>query len=532
MANGNYLLSRYLPAVLAGGGRAMIAPWEIAGTEDGRMPVSLALADNLLNAVGLEMLAGFLQVFAAPADEAEWATVWRDPPSPAALRARFEAAAPMFGLRGERPAFQDRRLADAELRPMAKLFHAVPSSGALAMSEAGAMVALYAMQAHAHGGGRGYRTSLSGGGPLRTVPVAGDTLFRRAWALVLPAGEFRALGAERDAPELRYPWTADHQPSDVIGRASHPATTLYWAVPRRFLLPDATARGTCPLTGERDAALIEGVREKDGGPSYPSELWTHPLTPYRKGGANKAPLTPLRAIGFPDGIGWRHRAGLVADPGEDGQAARIVRAWTDPGGRARRLGGERLVRLHAYGARCDNAKVLGYLDSVQPYRLAPEKCEAVVEREMRGAAGAAEQARLGLRFQLGLALRRSPSQDDWKAMGDVLDEAASTFWAGTERAADALFDAASEAFSEPDGGEAAMPGARERFAAELRRAAVEVFDRLTESSVDQDPAHFAGRRDALHGIPFWPTVRTPLQLPVPERKAGKTKGKAGKEKRN
>jgi len=529
MTGKNYLSSNYLPVVCADGVRAIISPSELLSTEEGRTPVSFAFADNLLNAVALEMVAGFLQAFVAPESEADWARIWASPLSRDELRAAFSAAVSHFDFRGKHPAFQDARLADAEIRPLAKLFHTVPGDESFAISEDAAMVALYAMQAHAFGGGRGYRTSLAGGGPLRTVPVAGETLFHRAWALVLPKREFLALGADVVDPAAVYPWTGEPKATDLIGRASHPATTLYWGVPRRFLLPEATARGACPITGQQDAALIEGVRERDGGPSYPSELWTHPLTPYTKD-SSKGTLIPIRAVGFPDGIGWRHRAGLIADPGSEGSAARLVRVWAET--RSRRLGFSH-IRVHAYGARCDNAKVLGYLDSIQPYRLAPQANEAAVEAEMRNAARAAEEARKGLRSHLGEALRRSPSADDWKAMADPLNEAASAYWARTEKAADVLFDAA--AGSNPED-VVPMEKARESFALALRRAAVEVFDRMTESSRDQDPSHIGGKRDSLQGIPYWPSVRTALALAMPEgkgdrkQKRGGTKA-GGKEKR-
>lgn len=526
MPTPSYLTGRYLTVVCSDGSLTRIAPWEALRTTDGRTPVSVALADNLLNAVAVEMLAGFLQAFAPPENEAEWAATWDAPPSPDDLRKIFEPAAARFDIRGPCPAFQDARISDAELRPLGKLFHAVPGDASFCISEEAAMVALYAMQAHAYGGGRGYRTSLCGGGPLRTVPVAGETLFHRAWALVLPKRDFEALGQPTDDPGLIYPWTGETKSADVIGRGSHPATTLYWAVPRRFLLPDATRRGPCPITGQDDAALIEGIREKDGGPSYPSELWMHPLTPYTRDAA-KGTSAPIRAVGFPDGIGWRHRAGLVASTGGDAVSAQIVRVWTT---RARRLGMGH-IRLHAYGARCDNAKVLGYLDSVQPYRLAPEAHEAAVEAEMRGAAKSADEARRGLRSHLGEALRRDPSRDDWQQMGDVLDEAASAFWASTEAAADSMFDATADALASEDGQDARLTENREAFVRSLRRCAIEVFDRMTESARDQDPAHFGGRRDSLNGIPFWPSVRTALGLAVPEhRKPTKEKQGGGKAK--
>lgn len=524
MSGVNYLTSRIYPVVCSDGSRATISMSDLVVTEDGRVPVTPSYADNLLNAAFLELAAGFLQAFLPPANEAEWLQVWRSAPSGERLAAAFAAAAPMFDAYGPHPAFQDARLAAAELRPLDKLFHAVPSDGHLAISVGAAMVALYAMQAHAHGGGRGYRTSMCGGGPLRTVPVSGESLFQRVWALVLPDATFRDLGKHSDDGRLVYPWTGEPKASDVVGRASHPATTLYWAVPRRFLLAEPTTRGTCPITGEEDVPLIEGVREKDGGPSYPSEQWRHPLTPYRvdKG---KGMISPVRAISFPDGIGWRNRAALLASSGEGNEAAGIVDAWVKLSGRARRLGLKSLP-LHAYGARCDNAKVVGYVDSVQPYRLAPEQFEREIEAEMRNAAVAADEARRGLRTHLALSLHRGDPAEATKAMADAVEEAGTAFWSRTEPAADTLFDAVLAALQEEEAQDERLAGARESFVFELRRVAVGVFDEMTASIRDGDPVHVAGRRDAVNGIPFWPSVRGALGLAMPEAKAGGEAGKA------
>lgn len=525
MPGANYLASQIYPATCSDGSRAMISMSELAITEDGRIPLAAAYGDNLLNAAFLELAAGFLQAFLPPADEAEWAQTWKSAPGPDAIASAFAAAGPMFSAYGPCPAFQDARLGDAELRPVAKLFHAVPSEGRLAMSVGAAMMALYAMQAHAHGGGRGYRTSMCGGGPLRTVPVVRGSLFQRAWALVLPRAAFQRLGVPSEDRRLIYPWSGEPKASDVVGRGSHPATTLYWAQPRRFLLPEPTTHGACPITGEEDVPLIEGVRERDGGPSYPSEQWRHPLTPYRVD-PSKGLVSPVRALGFPDGIGWRNRAALLASSGDGSEAAGIVQAWAGSRGRAKRLG-IKVISLHAYGVRCDNAKVVGYVDSVHPYRLAREEFEAEIEAEMRNAAVAADEVRRGLRTQLAVALHRGDPAEATKAMADAVDEAASAFWSRTEQAADALFDAVPDALAAGDAQDDRLTKARETFILDLWRVAVGVFDEMTASTRDADPVHVAGRRDALNGIPYWSSVRGALGLAVPEAKAKSGKAKTG-----
>ena len=172
------------------------------------------------------MVAGFLQILMPPASETEWVKMWARPPGPKDIAAQFAPAVARFNVRGNDPAFQDRRITGADLRPLVRLFHAVPDPGRFAISDAAAMVALYAMQAHAYGGGRGYRTSICGGGPLRTVPFAGETLFHQAWALVIPDTDFQHLGNANAQIEKVYPWVGSPDTKDIIEPTTHPASTL------------------------------------------------------------------------------------------------------------------------------------------------------------------------------------------------------------------------------------------------------------------------------------------------------------------
>lgn len=524
MSGLNYLTSRYIPVLLSGGGHGIAAPWEMVALETGDVPIAPRFSDSLLNPVAIEMLAGFLQMLMPPESEAEWAKTWRKPPSPADIKSAFMPAKEWFNLRGPIPAFQDASLSMEEIRPTSRLFHVVPEGQEnAAISEEAAMVALYAMQTHAFSGGRGYRTSLTGGGPLRTTPLMGETMFLRAWALVLPREQFARLGKENAPEQSMYLWRSPPKSTDVIGAGSYPACTVYWSTPRRFLLPKSDATGICPLTGF-NGRLLTGIQEKTGGANYPSEQWRHPLTPYMQDSDSLA-ATPIRAVSFSNGIGWRDRAGLVAESGNR-KPAEVVSIWKS---RCRRLD-TKIMRLHAYGARCDKAKVVGILDSVQPFRIAQEEYDGPIEAEMASAARAADEVAGGLRTNLGEALCHQPQRSDWLSMADVLSEGAVGMWTRTEIMAEQYFEDISAVFANSSSSrDVELMRLREAFVSRLRRVAVGLFDEIAESSARQDPMRVYGRRRMLNGLNYWPSVRNAIGLPIPETVRGaKNPGKAVK----
>lgn len=511
MSGTNYLNSPYIPVLLSGGGFGVVAPCDICSPQSGHIPVAPRYADVLLNAVVVEMMAGFYQILMPPETETDWAKTWRKPPSSAEIEAAFKPAEKWFNVDGPVPAFQDASLTGEELRPTAKLFHVVPDGQRnTAISVEAAMVALYSMQAHAISGGRGYRTSLSGGGPLRTVPLMGETLFQKVWSLVIPRSAFDRLGKPNTGKTSVYPWQSPPKSTDIIGAGRYPASTLYWSIPRRFLLPPPDSTGVCPITG-LNGPLITGVRERYGGPDYPSDQWRHPLTPYARDGKTLSE-TPIRAESFANGIGWRDRVGMVGESASR-RPAEVVTYWKS---RCRRLGVNTL-RLHAYGARCDKAKMIGILDSVQPYRIAAEEYDGLIEAEMSGAVRAADAVARGLRANLGEALCHQPERSDWSSMEDVLGEGAVGMWNLTESMADQYFDDVSAVISNGEAArEAELLRLRDGFVRGLRGIALDLFDEIVESSARQDPIRVYGRRKNLSGLTYWASVREAIDLPNPK----------------
>ena len=127
-----------------------------------------------------EFLAGLLTAAFMVESEAAWRELWRNPPSESELQARFDALPDAFDLDGDGPRFmQDfsaTDLASQPVEPIQNLLVNAKNSGLFIkpntvrmMSRPAAAMALLTMQTYSTAGGRGYRTSVRGGGPLTTL---------------------------------------------------------------------------------------------------------------------------------------------------------------------------------------------------------------------------------------------------------------------------------------------------------------------------------------------------------------------------
>jgi CRISPR system Cascade subunit CasA len=172
-----------------------------------------------------EFLIGPLAVAFPPKGQRDWLRYFHIPPTLEELREVFQPYAAAFSLDGEGPRFlQDFSPLEAEPSPVEALFIEAPgahtvnlnrdllvkSGGIRVSSRASAAMALYTSQQFAPSGGRGYRTSLRGGGPLVTLVMPGAPESGRALALWqklwLHVPQSRPLDQARLA--LAFPWLA------------------------------------------------------------------------------------------------------------------------------------------------------------------------------------------------------------------------------------------------------------------------------------------------------------------------------------
>jgi CRISPR system Cascade subunit CasA len=422
------------------------------------------------------------------------------PPSMSELSHAFAAHADGFDLYGNTPAFQDTTVEAETPSPVGRLLPTSPGeqtrkrnqdiliSEISAMRPEIAMLALAFIQAHSPAGGRGTRTSLAGGGPLRTW-VLRDTLYATVLANLLPQNAFRELGTPGGDRLDPLPWRSHVHGTRTA--ANTPPEHVYFACPRRILLAEPEAADperACGVTGETDVPLITAIRQKANGPEYDSTGWRHPLTPYvqRK---QKGVVTPFPKLGatLTLGAAWRERWGLFADVGSAGEpgpvAAAVVQAWRDR--RLKEVGGMPIVRVRAFGLRCDNATVASVVDLPFTFRAFPAQDSGDVrlfEEHLSQIVGVGDELANALRFYLIEALHGPGHAGDMPR--DWGREHQITFWQRTETdfqtyvadLADALTKSADVAgtLAGPD-----RQRARHRFQHRtLRTTVLNIFDEL------------------------------------------------------
>jgi len=242
-------------------------------------------------------------------------------------------------------------------------------------------MALITVQSYSPAGGRGYRTSLRGGGPLTTLvdprpPIGVGTprdhaLWRHLWANVLTVSElgegFRHSTA--NDPAAIFPWlaptrTSENDRATTVAQAN--PLQCFFGMPRRIRLEFQDEPGRCDLTGRDDERPVTGFRVKGYGVQYKG--WRHPLTPYYAG---KAPNELLPVHGQPGGIGWRDWYPLLHSTATLAKIPALTVSNFNQY-RAERLECVR-YSLHAFGFDVTNAKVRAWIDTRLPAFAEPDE---------------------------------------------------------------------------------------------------------------------------------------------------------------
>ena len=467
----NLLHDPWMPVRLRNGAREWISP---DGLSDANVVAFDADRPDFNGALA-QFAIGLLQTTTPADSETEWRQWFAIPPDAEMLHAWFAPVKPAFVLDGGGPRFlQDIALRVAD-SPSAKgedvgtaeivqqLLIECAGEGSkvddntdhfvkrkpsdFGLCPACAAASLYTLQASASGGGRGYLTSIRGGGPLTTLVQRSPTLslWHDLWLNVSERTSFLSHGDARtnDEPYHIFPWMADLrrlQPAGVStiafegehGRPKptedekpktqpaqvHPAH-VFWGMPRRIRLDFVQlAASECNICGRSTDQLVRSYTTKNYGLNYKGP-WDHPLSPYYSAKDDWFPVHPQSG-----GLGYQHWLGWVAGAGTDTKRARAVENAISV--RGRQLGTN--LRLWAFGYDMDKMKAkCWYEASVPLYGLA--SCSTDDRREVEADVGqllsAAEQA-AGILLK---AVKAAWFHDKSTGKMDHVDKA---FWTSTE----------------------------------------------------------------------------------------------------
>lgn len=468
-------------------------PWLLTDRLADDPVVSIAAPRADFEGALLEILIGLLTVAIYPADEVEWRRHWDAAPPPARLREYLMNLPRAFELLGDGPRFMqdfnpeeltgpplpiERMLIDAPgeqtLEKNTDIF--VKRAGVTAIGPAAAAMALLTLQTYAPSGGRGFRTSVRGGGPLTTI-IESDSpesssepqaLWSTIWLNVLPEAywELYEAGSTANGSSV-FPWIGRTRSSDAAsaGAPTTPndvsALQCFFGLPRRIRLMDVDREVTCDLTGVRSARAISSFTQRAYGTNYLG--WRHPLTPHYLD-AKESAWRPIH--GQPAGILWRDWASvaLMSIPAANKEPARVV-SWI--AGRRRDVVGRQWLRLRAFGFDLENAKARSWIDVRLPALLGSEDQVKAVRDLCERVSTATEHC---TRELLG-ALKRSLFDSTDEMPGDWAT-ARTALWHATE----APFFSTVRSFVAGGSGEDDADTLCADFRAVLERAVLEVFD--------------------------------------------------------
>jgi CRISPR system Cascade subunit CasA len=352
----NLIEERWIPVRRRDGTQDRIAPHEVTKEYSDNPVVALDAPRPDFNGALIQFLIGLVQTTAAPDDDEDWEDMLIKPPSPEVLQQKFLTVRHAFNLFGDGPRFmQDYDELDNQASSIEGLlidepgenalknntdFFVKRKSGPFFMCPACCSAAIFSLQTNAPAGGRGYMTSLRGGGPLTTLvlgPSGLDTLWQNVWLNVLETTKFKNLTGNRTASDSgKFPWLAKAK-SVVSQNEIHPSQ-YFWATPRRIKLnQEGFSDGKCDICSVQNHNLVSHYTEVPNGTKY-LEPMKHPLSAFN-GKSSKAVLTQ------PGGIVYRHWLGLVAadDVGKN-EPARIVHEFVQERQRS-----EWQFRLWAFG---------------------------------------------------------------------------------------------------------------------------------------------------------------------------------------
>lgn len=437
----NLINDPWIPAMRADGSQCLIAPWQIAETDN--PVVELAAPRPDFQGALYQFLIGLLQTAFTPEDSDEWLEFWKRKPKPQQYKITLSRFAEAFELNNPDGAafLQDFSLSNGEIKPVEALLiespggktrkdnldHFVKGGRVAQMCLSCAAMALFTLQSNAPAGGQGHRVGLRGGGPLTTLVIAdrAETLWNKLWTNVLTEDEFEER--LKSPNSLVFPWLAVTRYSDKAGKTTFPEDVhplqQYWGMPRRIRLNVVDDEiSHCSLCDVQTHNVIRTFHTKNNGTNYDGP-WVHPLTPYRFD-PNKKNI-PLSLKGQQGGFGYRHWLGLAwQDDGSGDRAAAIVRAFNEE--RIDLIGAEN-ARLWCFGYDMDNMKARCWYEHTLPLLRISEQRQSFFLDSVAQLLTVAKETVILLRKQVKAAWFNRPAE----AKGDM-SLVVSEFWQQTE----------------------------------------------------------------------------------------------------
>ena len=520
----NLIDERWIPVKRRDGSSDRIAPHEVTQGFADNPVVALDAPRPDFNGALVQFLIGLVQTVAAPKNGSEWQEKMMEPPTPVELQAAFASVRHAFELGGDGPRFmQDFDELVGQAGSINGLLIGEPGENALknntdffvkrkkdsfSMCPACCASAMFSLQTNAPAGGRGYMTSLRGGGPLTTIVMGSgqfDALWHSVWLNILESKKFHGLANSSLADFYeKFPWLTKTKAS-VAEQQMHPAQ-YFWATPRRIKLNQQNFyEGRCDVCSTESDKLISEYIELPNGTKY-QEPMKHPLSAFN-GSSTKAILTPQ------GGTSYRHWLGLVLSDNDDkNEPARVVHEYIQE--RQKR---DWRFRLWAFGydfvpgqnkARC-------WYESTMPLLYVDAAIQAEYEQVVAGMVKAATE--------IAGNARKAVKKAWFRRSGDVKEDTTfvnSSFWHQTESV---FYDALESIRAALESGSDSLQ-ARQMWHKALCEHALKLFDSYAwEGPIeDADPKRVVIARKELENFNRGTKIKTLLGLPVAPTAAGKS----------
>jgi len=479
----NLISEPWIPVRRANGWQGRVEPWRITDFVHGESPiVAVASPRPDFDGALMQFLIGLLQTTCTPKISDEWWD-WREkPPTPEVLKERFAGVATTFELEGKYAFMQDAAPADLtnELDIGALLIespgeqtqeqnkdHFVKRGQVKCLCSSCAAAALFNLQTNAPSGGKGYRTSLRGGGPLTTL-VLGATLWETCWLNVLEETQyFAGFDRERRGEADRFPWRAKTRTSEAKPPAGITTTAdvhpdqQFWAIPRRIRLTFEKVEGlaSCDLCDAKSSLVVKRFVTRNYGVNYNG--FEHPLSPHyiKDGEANSVHPQP-------GGIGYRYWLGLVEsskEGNEERRPSKVIQRF--------RSAIREDSRLWAFGFDMDNMKARCWYDATVPLLSVPEEQVSLFKALVEKLVVAADWVAGVLRGRVKDALLgKSEARGDLSFVG-------THFWSATE----SVFYEHARRLRNGLAVSQAETLVLDSWRSELRRSALDVFDAYSQA---------------------------------------------------